>query len=105
MELPEARWKFLIDAVEATIGQDGDDIARAEIRGDSIDDCACVGQQFCFWSDGARLGIEGVNDIFRMKALGIGNALLLIDAGQYNIIGEAQACDQIGLQHLAPQRV
>jgi len=45
MELPEPRWKFLIDAVEAAIGEDGDHIACAKLGRNSVDDGACVGQQ------------------------------------------------------------
>ncbi len=41
----------------------------------------------------------------RVQALGLGNALLLVDAGQNDAIGQAQAGDQIGCKHLAAQRV
>ena len=40
-----------------------------------------------------------------MQPLGVGNALLLIDAGQHDAVGQAQARDQIGFEHLAAQRV
>ncbi len=54
------------------------------------------------WRSG---GVERADDLFRVQALGVGNALLLVDAGENDAIGEAQACDQIGLEHLAAQRV
>ena len=45
-------------------------------------------------------GIERVDNILRVQALGVGNALLLIDAGEDDAVGEAQACDEIVLRAL-----
>ena len=39
--------------------------------------------------------VECVNDIFGMEALGVGNALLLIDARQDYAVGQPQAFNQI----------
>ncbi len=50
-------------------------------------------------------GVERIDNIFRMQPLGIGNALLLIDAGENHAIGEAQAFHQLVFEHLAAQRV
>ena len=39
------------------------------------------------------------------KALGFGNALLLVDAGEDDAIGETQAGDELGRENFAAQRV
>jgi hypothetical protein len=49
--------------------------------------------------------IERGDHIFGVQALGVGNTLLLIDAGQQDAVGQAQAGHQIGFEHLAPQRI
>jgi len=40
-----------------------------------------------------------------VQALGVWNALLLIDAGEGDAVGEAEAGDEIVLQYLAAKRV
>ena len=40
-----------------------------------------------------------------MQALGLGNALLLVDAGENHAIGEAETGDEIGREDFAAQRV
>src|SRR5579863_6201349 len=97
----EPRGKFLIDAVEPAIGKDGDDIACGKLRRDRADDGIDVGVQF-----GARAaGVERAHHVFRMQTLLLGNALLLIHAGEDDAVGIAQALDEVAFEHLAPQRV
>ena len=66
-----------------------------------VDDGVDVGMQF----GGRSRGVEGADDVFRMQALGLGNALLLVDAGEDDAVGEAQALDEIGFEDFAAQRV
>ena len=67
----------------------------------AVDDGVHIGVEFG-WSSG---GIEASNHIFGVQALGVGDALLLIDAGENDVVGEAQAFDQIGFEHFAAKRV
>src|SRR5580704_3330038 len=101
MELPEPRWKFLIDAVEAAIGEDGDHIACAKLGRNSVDDGACVGQQLGL----ETFAVEGLDHVLRVQALGAGNTLLLVDAGQDYFVREVKAGDEFSLKNLAAQRV
>ena len=99
--LAEARGKFVVDAVEAAIGKDGDDIAGRELRRDGGDDGVGVGEQL-----GRRAcRVEGADDFFRVQPLVLGNALLLEDAGEDDVIGEREACDEIVRQDFAAERV
>ena len=50
-------------------------------------------------------GVEGVDNVFGMQALGVRDALLLIDAGQNHVIGETETFNEIVFEHFAPQRV
>ena len=55
-----------------------------------------------------RLGagsVGGRDDLFGVQALGVGNALLLVDAGEDNAGRQAEAGDKIGFENLAAQRV
>ena len=97
----QARGEFLVDAVEAAIGEDGDDIAGRELRRDGGDDGVRVGEKL-----GRRAcGVEGADDFLRVQALGLRNALLLIDGGENGAIGEAEALDEVGGEDFAAQRV
>ncbi len=100
-KLAQARGKFLIDAVEAAVGEDGDDVAGRELRRDGGDDGIGIGEKL----SGRALSVESANDVFRMETLGLGNALLLIDAGEDDAVGEAKAGDEIGGEDFAAQRV
>ena len=55
---------------------------------------------FCGFSE-----VDGVDDVFGVKAFGVGDALLLIDAGENDAVGEAQAGDEFGLEDLATEGV
>ena len=67
----------------------------------AVDDRVGVGEQL----GGRACGVEGADDIFRMQALGFGDALLLVDAGEDDAVGEAEAGDEIGRENFAAQRV
>ena len=43
--LAQARGKFLVDAVEAAIGEDGHDVAGCELRRDGVDDGVGIGMK------------------------------------------------------------
>jgi hypothetical protein len=97
----QARGELVIDAVESTIGEDGDDVAGSELRGDGGDDGVSVGEELGWGS----FGVEGADDFFRVQALGLGYALLLIDGGEDDAIGEAKTLDEIGGEDLAAEGV
>ena len=82
--LAEARGKFLIDAVEAAIGENGDDVAGRELRRDG-GTIASASARSSAWR---ACRVERADDFFRVQALGFGNALLLIDASEHDVIGE-----------------
>ena len=67
----------------------------------AVDDGVGVGEKL----GGRACGVERADDIFGMEALGLGDALLLVDAGENDAIGEAKAGDEIGFEHFAAQRV
>src|SRR6201998_2163060 len=95
----EPSWKFLIDAVEASIREEGDHVARSEFWCDALDDFCSIGMQFC----GCSSCVQCIDDVFRMEPLCIRDSLLLIDTGENDVIGQAQAVDEIVFEHLAPQ--
>src|SRR5208282_5972109 len=91
----------LIDAVEGAIGEDGDHIAGFEPWHDSVYDRIDVGAEFGFGSH----CVEGTDYVFRVQTLGVWDALLLIDAGQDDAVGEAQALYEFGFQYLAAKSI
>ncbi len=101
MQFAQTRGKFQVDAVEAAIGEDGNDVAGNELRREIGDDRVSVGVEL----GGRSRLVEGADDFFRMQALGFGNALLLVDAGEHDAIGETEARDELGRENLAAQRV
>jgi hypothetical protein len=46
VEIPEARWQFVIDAVKAAIGKNSHHVARRNLGRDAVYDCVRIGQQF-----------------------------------------------------------
>ena len=95
------RGQFLIDAVEPAIRQDCDHIAGPQLGNDRVHDRVGIGVQLR-----GRAGVvEAADHIVGMQALGLGNAFLLVDAGEDDPIRQLQAGDDLGLQHFAPQRI
>jgi len=103
MKLTEPRWQFLINPVKSAIGEDGDDIAWLEARGNSIDDCIGIRQQLGLQDIGIlrAIRIKRLDDVFRVQPLGVGNALLLIHTCQNNVVGQAETRHQFLFKHLA----
>lgn len=97
----KTRGKFLVDAIEAAIGEKGNDVAGSETRRDGVDDRIDIGQDF----GGSALRVERANDFVGMEALGFRNALLLVDAGENNVVGEAEAGNEIRREDLAAESV
>ena len=99
--LAEARGKFFVDAVEAAIGEDGDDVAGGELRCNSGNDGVSIGKKL----SGRACVVEGADDFLGMQALLLGNSLLLVDSGEDGAIGKAEAFNEIRREDLAAQRV
>jgi hypothetical protein len=99
--LPEPRGEFLINAVKAAIGKNRHHVAGMEPGHDAVYDRLHIGEELGF---GSGL-MQRAHHLFRVEPLGLRNALLLVDAGQHNAVGQAQALDQIAFEHLAPERI
>jgi hypothetical protein len=81
-----SRGQLLVDAVEAAIREDSDNIAGRELRRNCAHDGVRVGEKL----GGCVCGVEGADDFLGVQALSLGNALLLIDGGENGSIGEAE---------------
>ena len=101
MKLAQARGELLIDAVEAAVGKNGDDVAGRELWREGGNDGIGIGEKL----SRCALSVESANDVFRMETLGLGDALLLIDASQRDAVSEAKAGDEISGEDLATEGV
>jgi len=99
--LVQARGEFLIDGVKSSVGEQRHNVAGGELGHESGDDAVDIGVQL----SGRAFGVEQANDIFRVQMLGLGDALLLVDAGEDHAVGKAQAGDEVGFEDFAAKGV
>ncbi len=99
--LAEARGKLVVNAIEAAIGKDGDDIAWRELRRDGGDDSVGIGEELGL----SACRVQGADDFFRVQPLLLGNSLLLKNGGKDDAISEREAFDKFACQHFTAKCV
>ena len=67
----------------------------------AVDDGISVGEKL----GGRACVVEGADNLFRVQALSLRNALLLKNGGEHHSIGEAEAPNEIGRENLTAQSV
>jgi hypothetical protein len=100
-ERGEGGGELLVDVAEASVGEDGDDVAGAELRGEVGDDGVGVGVE----SGGDAAGVECGDDVLRVEALGGWDAFGLEDGGEDDAVGEGEAFDELGFEDVAAEGV
>ena len=100
-QFAQARRKFLVDAAEAAVGEDGDDISAAQFRSDGLDDGVGIGQK----ARAAAILLDLSGKSRQFEALIFGDGLGAEDSGDDYFIGMRQAAREIALQHAAAQRI
>ena len=97
----DRRRELFVDVAEASVGEDGYDVAGFELRGDGGDDGVGVGVDL--GGDGA--GAEAGGYVLGMEALGDRDGLGLEDAGKDDLIGEGEGVDEFVLEDVAAEGV
>ena len=93
-EFAQACWEFFIDASEAAVGEDDDDVAASQFRHDSLDDGVSIGEKPCW----ASVLLDLSRESRQFETFVLRNSFGAKDVGDDNFIGLRKAAGKIALQ-------